>query len=464
MKTGDFWVQSRFGHDRLTSLSTIAKKVWIIFWGGSSEFFLLTFQILTLQILISDKKVLLSTMNLQMHNCFYLKVDPLLRAAGKIKSGSTATNFHSTFCSSDWCFGYFLNYQNLLKMKIVNTINQAETTKSVNRKLYLSVTKGRMEQGIASSIYHMILSRSTVFNAIVILLMSIFLFSCEIDDHSNDADVKIEIPVKEDYLSFTSYDQFTQFLKSRDDFATPESFQSLSSYLSMLLKDYHKDGSNAAELSKYYMLIEGRVPKPEYKFYSFVGVLNQDKMVEIEGKLYKFDFDEVKLASQGNISDFDSESTYTIEHSQVERRFHQNPTRSVLDVNCGYAFEDLNLLFGSIFASLNIHSNYPLRAGYTIFQMWPDPSGTDNIGATISYPPSYSHSINWQTYQCPAAYEGQYIWPQFILNIPAPCTSKNITLDLPYTRANWLGATAPEDECEGLVQLFGLSKQFYGCN
>lgn len=68
------------------------------------------------------------------------------------------------------------------------------------------------------------------------------------------------------------------------------------------------------------------------------------------------------------------------------------------------------------------------------------------------------------TYTCPATYEGSNNWSQPILNIPAPCSPKNITLDLPYTRANWLGATAPEDECEGLVQLFGLAKQFYGCN
>src|SRR5690606_32680364 len=200
------------------------------------------------------------------------------------------------------------------------------------------------------------------------------------------------------------------------------------------MKDYLEDGSHSAELSDYYLLTEGRVPRPEYKYFSFMGGLNQDKMVQIEGKLYKFDLDEVKLAVHGNITDFHSESTYTIEPSQVERRFHQNPTRSILDENCGYAFEDFNLLFGSIFASLSIQSNYPIRAGYTIFQMWPDPSGTDNIGATISYPPSYSYSINWQTYTCPAAYEGQYNWSEFILNIPAPCTSKNITLDLPYTR------------------------------
>jgi len=307
--------------------------------------------------------------------------------------------------------------------------------------------------------------KPTSIYALVILMISMFLFSCEVENISTDQnDTRIEIPMKEDYLSFSSYDQFSKFLQSPDDFMTPESFLSLSSHLSRLTQNYLKDGSHSAELQDYYLLSEGRVPRPEYKYFSFMGGLNEDQMVEIDGKLYKFDFDEVKLAIHGDITDFDSESTYTIEYSQVERRFYQRPTRAILDVDCGYAFADLVQLYGSIFASLNIQSLYPIRAGYTIFQMWPDPNGSNNIGATLSYYPSYSQSIPWQTYSCPASYEGNLSWPQLIMSIPAPCSPKEITLDLPYTRANWLGALGPLDECEGLVRLYGLSKQFYGCN
>ncbi len=290
------------------------------------------------------------------------------------------------------------------------------------------------------------------------------MLSCEVENISKEDDTKIEIPVKEDYLAFSTFDQFTKFLQSPDDYVTPQSFHSLSSKLSLLTKDYLKDGSHSAELQDYYLLTEGRVPRPEYKYFSFMGGLNGDQMVQIDGKLYKFDFDEVKLAIHGEISDFDSESTFTVEYSQVERRFYQKPTRAILDVDCGYAFADLIQLYGSIFASLNIQSLYPIRAGYTIFQMWPDPNGNDDIGATISYSPSYSQSIDWETYSCPASYEGQPNWSVIIMSIPAPCSPKEITLDLPYTRANWLGALGPLDECEGLVRLLGLSKQFYGCN
>ncbi len=292
-----------------------------------------------------------------------------------------------------------------------------------------------------------------------------FLFSCEVENFSKEKedDAKIQIPVKEDYLAFTSYDQFTKFLQSPDDFVTPESFQSLSSHLSRLTQNYRKDGSHSTELQDYYLLTEGRVPRPEYKYFSFMGGLNGDKMVQIDGKLYKFDFDEVKLAIHGKITDFDSESTYTVEYSQVERRFYQKPTRAILEEDCGYAFADLIQLYGSIFASLNIQSLHPIRSGYTIFQMWPDPNGNDDIGATISYT-SYSYSIDWETYSCPASYEGQPNWSVIIMSIPAPCSAKEIKLDLPYTRANWLGALGPNDECEGLVRLYGLTKQFYGCN
>src|SRR5690606_18108025 len=139
------------------------------------------------------------------------------------------------------------------------------------KKSHLSGVNESLDQGILSTITRIIQRRSTGNYSLLILAMCIFLFSCEEDNISKDNDVKIEIPVKEDYLSFSSYDQFTKFLQSPDDFKTPESFQSLSSYLSILMKDYLEDGSHSAELSDYYLLTEGRVPRPEYKYFSFMG-------------------------------------------------------------------------------------------------------------------------------------------------------------------------------------------------
>jgi|GEM_PF-4356627 len=318
---------------------------------------------------------------------------------------------------------------------------------------------------ILPNFFRKLCGRPTGMYALLMAMMSLFLFSCEvakINEEENDG--RIEIPLKNDYLVFSDYHQFTNFLQSRDDYKTPESFHSLSSQLSFLMKDYLKNGSHKTELQNYYQLTEGTVPRPEYKYFSFIPGLNQDQLVEIEGELYKFDFDDVKVAMSGEATDFTSESTYKIEYSQVERRFYQDPTRAKVNVDCGYAFADLVQLYGSIFASLNIQSLYPLMSGYSIFQMWPDPNQSGNTAATISYHPDFSYSIDWQTYVCPSLYEDEYFWPQMIMSIPAPCSPKEVTLDLPYTRANWLGKVGHLLECEGLVTLPGMSKQFYRCN
>lgn len=58
------------------------------------------------------------------------------------------------------------------------------------------------------------LSHSMMY-VFLVIMMCMFMFSCEVDNLGNETqDARIEIPIKEDYLAFSSYDQFTQFLQS----------------------------------------------------------------------------------------------------------------------------------------------------------------------------------------------------------------------------------------------------------
>lgn len=291
-------------------------------------------------------------------------------------------------------------------------------------------------------------------------MMSMTLFSCQQEEPISMSSHKIPITIEDGYFVFENIDQIKNYLLDRDKYTVPDGFITLAAKLNTLLSDYRNDGVSVGDLSKYYKLIPGHLPRVEFKFRGFAPILNTDHIVKIGENLLKFDFDELKSTTSSSVDAFDKQD-YEIVKTTSTRKFNVKlETRDWenLDIPCGNSYMDMQELYGNIFAFIGINSEYPLSSLSVIV--------VEGTGGSISYY-GYSKSIAVEGYQIPSSRVGKREWVQLIGNAIAPCGSRFVTLHLDKTRLDWIGLVNPEnDYCEGLkyFEPGNLSQYIDGCN
>lgn len=296
--------------------------------------------------------------------------------------------------------------------------------------------------------------------ALLIVMMSMFLFSCQKEEPISVSLDKIPITAEDGYLVFEDIEQVKDYLMDRDKYTLPDGFMTLTKKLNIFLKEYSNDGVSVGDLSNYYKLIPGHLPRVEFKFRGFAPILNTDHIVKVGENLLKFDFDELKSTTSSSVDAFDKQN-YEIVKTTSTRKFNVKlETRDWehLDIPCGTSYMDMQELYGNIFAFIGINSVYPLSSLSVIV--------VEGAGGSISYY-GYSKSIAVEGYQIPSSLVGEKDWTQLIGNAIAPCGSRYVTLHLDKARLDWIGLVNPEnDYCEGLnyYEPGNLSQYIDGCD
>ncbi len=284
------------------------------------------------------------------------------------------------------------------------------------------------------------------------------MFSCQQESDIVPSPKTITIEEENGYLVFKDIDQVKDFLQERDKYSIPDGFVTLNKRLNNLLAQYHNDGTEIEDLSSYYKLPKGSLPRSSFRFHSFGPILNTDHLVKIGNDLLKFDFDELKSANSSAIESFERQDFEILKTTSTRKYMVKPQTRDweTIDVPCGNAYLDMQELYGNIFAFMGINSEYPMQSGWTVI-------GVDN-GGTISYT-GYSTNIPVDVYPMPSSYDGEEEWPQLIGSGIAPCGNKTVTLYLDDARADWLGFINEEnDHCGGYKLLGQISEVMNRCN
>lgn len=158
---------------------------------------------------------------------------------------------------------------------------------------------------------------------------TLLIFSCTSkDDLGLEKDISQSTEVKlapEGYLIFDSWKSFIKYtnLPVSD---LPKNFVSLNNVIRDLKAEYQKS-QNIEDLRDYYKNENGSI-LPNYQFIAFSSLLDQNKIIQVEDKLIKMDFDNLKESQSHDYQELVDDINIIRAPSSSKFSFENNITRS----------------------------------------------------------------------------------------------------------------------------------------
>lgn len=162
----------------------------------------------------------------------------------------------------------------------------------------------------------------------LIAILTGFLLSCTPENDQNlpfDSNEKNEMKLAEEgYLIFDTWDSFIKY-SNLPPSRLPDNFTSLNNVIRDLKAVYENTGA-ISDLKNFYKLENGNM-MPHYPFMAFTSLLDENKVVQVDNKLIKMDFDEVKESVNLNYNELVDDINVKVVPSYSSYSFEKNFTR-----------------------------------------------------------------------------------------------------------------------------------------